>query len=886
MLRRTWRGIRSLFRVSRLEREMERELRFHLERETEENIRRGMTRDEARRAALLAFGGVERVREDCRDVRRLRLIETLWQDLRYGARVLKNNPGFTIVAVFTLALGIGANTAIFSVIYGALLRPLPYQEGDQLVVLRQQAPLAGVNNLAFSVAEIADYRERNKTLAEVVEHHSMNFILYGGAEPDRIQTGVVSANFFDVIGVRPLLGRTFRPDDEKHGAEAVLILSYEYWRRRHGGDPNIIGKVFRMNDRPHTVIGVLPPVPQYPNENDVYMPTSACPTRSSEQFIANRNSRLMSVFGRLKAGVGLVQAQTDLVTIAGHLQQAYPESYPPSRGYRVVLATLKEELTRQARPTFRLLLGTAGLVLLIACFSVANLMLARLMRREREMSLRAALGASRSRLIRQLLTESALLALMGGGVGLLIAAAGLNLLAGFAARFTTRASEISIDSTVLIFTLAVALLTGLVFGLLPALSARTELATALKDGGASSTSGTTRYRLRSVLVIAQVAVSFTLLIGAGLMFRSFIKLQHVDPGFNPEKVLVMRLSSNWSRFTTGQHYRDFYRQVVEKIRTQPGILAAAMSNSYPLNALGSANGPFKRDFFIEGRAPAENEQPPQADFRYVSPDFFATIRMPVVTGRLLTEGDNERAPAVAVINQSLARHRWGNEDPLGKRITLDRKDSWVTIVGIVGDVRQYGLEQDHVDAVYEPVAQAGFANYLLARTAADPRSVVNQIRSAIHQVDPETAIDEATTLEQARSESLASPRLTTILLGLFAVIALLITAAGIAGVMALSVSQRTHELGIRMALGAAPMKALFMVPRQGMMLALIGLGIGLVGALALAKVLASFLFAVEPTDPLTYLGVSLVLALTSAIACFVPARRVTRIDPMIALRSE
>jgi predicted permease len=443
MFRKLGRRVSALFRINRIESEMERELAFHVEHETQENIRRGMSSSEARRKALVDFGGVEQFKEECRDVKRTRVIENLWHDARYGARLLTRNKGFTIIAVMTLALGIGANTAIFSVIYGVLLRPLPFENGDRLTVLRQQAPRAGVSNLGFSVKEIADYREKNSTMTDVVEHHSMNFILYGGPEPERIQTGVVSASFFDVLGVKPILGRTFIESDEKHGAEAVLILSYEYWQRSKGGDASIIGRVFRMNNRPHTVIGVLPPIPQYPNDNDVYMPTSACPTRSSEQFMANRNARMMSAFGRLKPGVSEQQAQADLSVLANQLQQSYPDSYPTNRGYAAEVKMLGDELTRRARPTFLVLLATAGLVLLIACFNVANLTLARLMRRERELALRSALGASRPRLIRQLLTESALLAILGGGLGVMFASAGLSLLVSFAARFTPRATESS-----------------------------------------------------------------------------------------------------------------------------------------------------------------------------------------------------------------------------------------------------------------------------------------------------------------------------------------------------------------------------------------------------------------------------------------------------------
>jgi putative ABC transport system permease protein len=887
MFGRFWQRLLALFRIGKLEREMDREMRFHLECETEKHIRRGMSRQEARYAALKNFGGVERIKEECRDVSRSRWLEDIFQDARYSLRAWLRSPGYTVLAALTLALGIGANTAIFSVIYGVFLRALPYQNGNQLVVLRQQAPLAGVNNLGFSVKEIEDYRSRSQTLDEVAEHHSMSFTLLGGAEPERIQTGVVSANFFDLLGVKPIYGRSFLPEDDRAGAEAVLLLSHKYWVRSQGGDPMIVGKVFRMNDRPHTVIGVLPPIPQYPNENDVYMPTSACPTRSSQRFIENRNARMMSVFGKVKPAATVGQAQTDVAAIATHMQEQYPTNYPASRGHFANAITMREELTYQARPTIFLLLGTAGLVLLLACANVANLTLARVMRREREIALRIALGASQRRIIQQLLTESTLLALIGGIAGVLIAAVSLNLLVTFAARFTPRADEISLNGYVLLFTFVVSVLTGLIFGLMPALSTRPNLNASLKEGGAQTTTGNLRNRLRGLLVVAQVAVSFTLLIGAGLMLRSFDKLQQVSPGFNPEKVLVMRVTANWSKYTTGAQYRSFAMNVLEKAQNQPGVISAAMSNNFPLNPLGIANGgPFNSSFIIEGKSVSDGELAPQADFRVSSADYFKTVRMPIIEGRDFTEGDKEETMPVAIINQALVRHRFGEENPIGRRVSFNDGQSWVTIVGVVADARQYGLQREPADEIYRPIPQTGGGGFLLMRTNVEPESLIRQTRAAIYNYDAETAIDQVQTLEEARSESLASPRLTTLLLSLFAILALVITVAGITGVMALSVTQRTHELGIRLALGATQSNIMLMVMRQGMTQVLIGLAIGAAGAFQLTHMMTSLLYAVEPTDPLTFFGVSVVLAIAAATACFVPARRVTRIDPMLALRSE
>jgi putative ABC transport system permease protein len=886
MFRKLSNYVRAVFHKDKVERDMDQELRFHLEMEVESNIKRGMDPAVARREALLKFGGVEKFKEECRDVRGAPLLESLLQDIRYGTRILFRNPGFTVIAVFTLALGIGANTAIFSVIYGVLMKPLPYRDGNQLVIVQQQAPLARVNNVPFSYKELVDYREQNQTLADVVEHHTMSFTLLGGQEPQRVQTGVVSANFFDVLGVKPLLGRTFVASDEEHGSDAVLVLSYQYWKGSHGGDPAIVGRTFQMNNRPHTVVGVLPPIPQYPNEQDVYMPTVNCPARASEQFKANRNARMMSVFGRLKPGVPVEQAQADLSTLAGNLKNQYPESYPANRGYDASVTALHEELTRRAKPTFLILLGTAGLVLLIACANVANLTLARLMRREREMAIRAAMGAGRARLIRQLLTESTLVSVAGGVLGLALAAGGLQLLVSFAARFTTRASEIEIDGLVLVFTLGISVATGLVFGLMPAFTSDHQLTGALKEGGGRSSAGLRRQRMRNALIVAQVSVSFILLIWAGLMMRSLIKLQQVNPGFDPERVLAMRISPNWSKYNTNEQTRALLIRILDKARSAPGVLSASLGSTFPLNQLGITSGPFNRGFQIEGQPIPEGELAPQADLRTASDDYFETVRQPLVIGRTFDKRDDEKALPVAIINQATARHRWGDDDPIGRRITFDRGQTWLTIVGIVGDVRQYGLDREPADEIYLPLAQAGFGGNLLVRTASDPMSIANLMREAVYQADPDTAVDRVQTLEQVRSDAVASPRLTAILLAMFAGLALVITAAGIAGVMALSVNQRTHELGVRLALGATPAKVLGMVMRQGMSFVLLGLSVGVVGALLLGRLMSSLLFAIEPTDPITFLAVALVLIAVAAAACFVPARRVTSIDPMTALRSE
>ena len=805
------------------------------------------------------------------------------QDATFALRMMRKSPGFTLAAIVTLGLGIGANSAIFSVVNAVLLKPLPYEHGDRLLTLHQQAPRAGMLNQPFSVAEINDYRTQSHTLDGLVEYHNMNFILLGRSEPERVETGVVSWNYFDVFGVKPLFGRAFRPEDEQPGAPAVLMLSYEYWIKSFGGDPTVLNKKFSMNDRPHTVVGILPPVPQYPDENDMYMPTTACPFRSRPAFIANRQSRMMQVFGRMKQGISLSQARADLNGVAANLQQAYPKDYPPEIDYSVATSSLEEQLTRNARPTMLVLLGAAGFVLLIACANVANLNLSRMVRRERELAVRAALGAGRVRMFRQLLTESSLLALIGGGLGLLFSWGTLNLLVGFAARFTSRAREIHLDATVLLFTLLVAVLTSLLSGTAPALAARETVVGGLKEGGAQSTMGRGRHRMRSLLIVAQVAVSFLLLIGAGLMLRSFAKLQHVDPGFQPENVLTMQIGLDFTKYNTNDKQRAFFETFLDKVEAQSGVKSAAASMMIPLNGDMRMTG----DFMIEGQTPVPGQVHPISDFRMVTENYFETLRIPVLAGRAFTRADRPGAPDVAIVNRSAARHYWGAQDPIGKRFSADGGKSWTQIVGVAGDVRQYGLDKAPVDEIYVPLAQNPFLDAVLTiKTAAEPMSIARGIIELLYAVDPNQPAARVRSLEQIRAESVEAPRLTTNLLGLFALLALAIAATGISGVMALAVGQRRHEIGVRMAIGARPAEILRMILGQGMALALIGIALGLFGALWLTRLLQQLLFEVAPTDPLTYAGVAVVLGLAALLACYVPARRAARVDPIIALRTE
>jgi predicted permease len=722
---------RNLFRKQENEQDLDQEVSSYLDLLTEEKIRGGMAPEAARRTARLELGGIEQVKEQVRDVRAGIWLETVLQDVRYGVRVLRKNPGFSLLVVLTLGLGIGANTAIFSVVYGVLLRPLPYTHGGRLVVVHQRAH-GQSPDIPFSYKELVDYREQTQTLDALVEYHSMQFLLLGDDSAERVQTAVVSANFFDVLGVKPLLGRTFLASDESQNADAVLVLSYQYWQSHQGGDPDIVGKVFHMNNRPHTVIGVLPPVPQYPAENDVYMPTSQCPFRSSQAFMANRKARLMTVFGRLKPAVALPTTQADLSTIASRIEIANPDVYPKADGYGVAVSPLQGDLTRRARTTLLVLLGAAGFVLLIACANVANLMLARLLKRERELAVRSALGATRARLVRQLLTETVLLSLAGGVLGLELAYPTLSLLVKFAARFTTRANEVRIDGVVLAFALGVSVLSGLLFGFAPALSSRERVSDALKQGSGQATSSLGRQRLRAGLVVVQIAVSFVLLIGAGLMIRSFEKLLSVDPGFSADRVLTLNLSPNFSRYTQPAQFVALGDNVLRSVRAVGGVESAALASNFPFSPLALTTGPGSVTFDIEGRLASSGDLHPKVDTTGVSPGYFETIRQPLLRGRTFTDHDDASAMKVAIINQSMAFHRFASEDPLGKRISFDSGKTWITIAGVVGDAREYGLERAVGDEVYSPIDQSGFAGSLVVRTSVDPLSIVPLLRKALH----------------------------------------------------------------------------------------------------------------------------------------------------------
>jgi predicted permease len=860
---------------------MDAEIQEHLAQLESRFIHQGMTVYEARYAARRAFGAIDELKEANREQLSFPFLENMRRDFRFALRSLRKNPGFAVVAIITLALGIGANTAIFSVLNGVLLRPLPYQEDSRLILIRQELPLARVQRMNFSVHDIEDYRNQNHSFSSIMEYHEMSFILLGGEEPQRVQTGVVSWNFFDELGVKPVRGRTFRASDEQHDADAVLLLSYNYWLKSFGGDPNIVGKVFEMNDRPHTVIGVLPPVPQFPQENDVYMPTSACPFRSNPDFIADRNARMLGVVGRLKPNVSLENAVADLEIIARRLQAEYPGSYPKSGGYRVATISLKDQLTQNIKPTLWVLLFTAGFVLLIVCASVANLMLARLLQREREMSLRAALGASRLQLLTQVLTESLALAVSGGALGLVVAFSTLNLLIAFAARFTPRAAEITIDGRVLLFTAAVSIFTGLVFGCIPAFTSRRDLAQSLKAASRHSSNSSRHQRLRNALIVIEIAAAFVLLVGAGLTLRSLMKLQQVDLGIKAENTLSARVDLNFTKYGNNETVRNFYANLLEHLRSIPTVTAAAAGSTFPLNGQRPSNIRLRvKDQTMDDSLPL-----PQAEAMTASPGYFQALGIPVRVGRDFKDSDRAGSLPVVIVNDSMARHYWNGKGAIDRQISVDNGANWLTIVGVVADARKT-LDADIEDSFYVPVDQIGSATTILVRTIGNPASIESQVRAAVHAIDPDQPIDSFRTLEQLRSDSISSPRLTVALLSLFAGLALLITATGIGGVIGFFVNQRRNEIGVRMALGAERNTVLWMVFREGMMLAALGVLLGAAVAIALGRLMSGLLFRTPAADPATFAVVALLVSAAAACACLMPAYRAACVDSAIALRNE
>ncbi|MGA9769121.1 MAG: ABC transporter permease [Blastocatellia bacterium] len=811
-------------------------------------------------------------------------METLFQDLRYGVRMLAKNPGVTIVAVIALALGIGANTAIFSVVNAVMLKPLPYKNADGLVMVWEHNRTRDRRQNVVSPANFLDWKEQNNVFEDMAGFYDTRVNLTEMDDPEEIPGQRVTSNMFSLLGTYPMLGRAFEGEDGQEGHADLAILSHGLWQRRFGGNPGVINQTIKLNGRPFTIIGVMPP------DFQLFIKSGSMTGKQAEIWapfslgadFRVRRGRFMSAVARLKAGVTVEQAQAEMTSIAGALEQQYPEF---DKNWGVNLVPLRQQFTGEISTPLFVLFGAVVFVLLIACANVANLLLARAAARQKDMAIRAALGASRTRLVRQLLTESVLLAGMGGALGLLVAVWGVDLLLALAPKDLPPMAGVGINYLVLGFTLLISLLTGLIFGLVPAIEAsRPDLNETLKEGGRSAAAGARSHRVRNFFVVAEIAMALVLLIGSGLMIRSFARLQSVNPGFNPENVLTVRLLLPASKYPEGPQIISFFRQTLARIEAMPGVRSAGAISFLPFTTLGAATG-----FTIEGQPAPAAGQKPTLDVRVCDPNYFQTMGIPLIKGRTFTEKEATELSHVVIISEAMARDYFPNEDPIGKRVRIDMMENPAPceIIGVVGDSKHQGLDIEPRAMSYWPHSELAYsAMTIVARTEGDPLSYRSAVQTAVQGLDKDQPIADVRTMEQWLSDSVSRARFSMLLLSIFAAVALLLAMVGIYGVMSYTVTQRTHEIGIRMALGASSTDVMRMVVRQGMILALIGVGCGLAASLALTRVMAGLLFGVSATDPATFGLIAALLAAVALLACAVPARRATKVDPMIALRYE
>jgi putative ABC transport system permease protein len=806
-------------------------------------------------------------------------MENLRSDIRYALRNLLRRPGFTLIAVVTLALGIGANTAIFSAINALLLKPLPFPELDRVVAIWDKLPSRGVLHNEVTLANYLDWQAQNQSFEQLALFRWWSANLTGVEPPERIQGFLVTANFLDAIGMKPIMGRNFSPEENQPGKDAVAVITHSLWQRRFGGDPNIVNKTITVNSIVRTVVGVMPERFNFPKGAEVYAPLAMTP-----ELMKSRGNHSYYVIGRLKPGVSIASAQADTDNLTARLEQQYPET---NTGWGATVFPIVADTVRMYDTALWVMMGAVGFVLLIACANVANLMLARASGRQKEIALRTALGASRWRIIRQLLTESVLVALIGGALGVLVGFWGIDALRAAnpadAAKFAPGWYQLGIDLPVLAFTLGLSLFSGIVFGLAPAWQAsKPNLNSSLKEGSRQNSGSS--HRLRSSLVVFEVALSLMLLVGAGLLARSFLSLLRTNPGFNPDNVLTMNLVLPVAKYKEQAQRAAFYNDLVQRVKAYPGVESAAAVNYLPLGGSNSSDG-----YLIEGVPEPAAGQENEGRYRVATPDYFRTMGIPLVRGRGFSDQDKAGAPRVAIVNETLARKHWPNEDAVGKRIRFygpPERTGWMEIVGVVEDVR-HELNLPVTPEYYLPYAQDSWsAMVLVARTSVDPASLAAGLRQQVWAVDKDQPVFDVRTMQEVRSMSVALYSFSSVMLAIFAGIALVLASIGIYGVMAFAVTQRTQEIGIRMALGARAVDVLKLVVRHGMKLALLGIAIGLVGSWALTRFMKQLLVGVETTDVLTFSVVSVCLLVAAFIACYLPARRATKVDPLEALRYE
>ena len=811
----------------------------------------------------------------------------LVQDLRYASRLLLKSPGFTTVAVMALALGIGANTALFSVVNAVLIRPLPYPSPDRLVTVWNRYPKMGLLQASLSGPDYADRRNLNRVFERLGVYTDANLNLTGGGNPERIQGVRASADVFRVLGVQPALGRILLPEEDRPGGEAVVILSHGLWQRRFGSDRSLVGRSVTLNGKSHTVVGVMPSGFGFPSpQTEMWVPLALTPAQTDP---SQRGNEYLATVARLKPGATLIQAREDMDRITRRILEASPRAtreYFEGAGWGCAVVPLKEQVVGESRTSLLVLLGAVGFVLLVACANVSNLQLARSATRRTEIAIRTALGAGRWSLVRQLFTESLLLAVLGGTAGLLVAAWGVDLLVRTRPANLPRLEEVSIDSGVLAFTAAISLLAAVLFGLAPAIQlSRANPNEALKEGGRGATGGLRQHRVQRILVTSQVSLALVLLIGAGLLFRSFRSLQRVDPGFDSKNLLTMYVSLPPSKYPDAERMLAFFEELLRRLKTLPGVMGSAATTLVPL-----AEGNWTASFFPEGQEPRTGEALLLASMRLVTPGYFRTMGIPLKRGRDFTERDDSKTPGVVVVDAGAARRLWPGQDPLGKRITFSdsaANATWLTVVGVVGEIKDAALDRESMIHVYGPYTQRPVRSMFIAlRAGTDPAGILPAVRREVHSIDPDQPLFAVRTMESYVDDALAQPRFRSSLISLFAGIALLLAALGVYAVISYSVAQRTHEIGIRMTLGARTPDVVKLVLGQGLPPILVGTFIGLVTALAFSRVLESLLYGVSARDPATFAGVSLLLVWVALTACFLPARRAARVDPMIALRYE
>jgi putative ABC transport system permease protein len=806
-------------------------------------------------------------------------VQTLLQDLRYGARMLMKKPGFTLIAVLTLALGIGANTAIFSVVNAVLLRPLPFPESERLTLVFLKNPETASGRGGYGNADFQALRERNQSFEKIAAVSPGNrYSLTGGGAPEQVIGAAVTAGFFDALGVRPQRGRTFLVGEDKPGSPRTVVVSHSFWEKYLSSNPDAVGQAVTLNNESFTVIGVMAQDFRFTafGPAELWTALQLDPPRARPPYF-------LRVIGRLKPGVSAEQGQAEVNAIANQVQQQYPDSQP--RAAR--LEPFKRAIVGDAQLSLSVLLGAVFFILLIASINVANLLLARATEREREMAVRTALGAGRLRLIRQALTESALLALLGATLGWLLAQWGVGLIVGLSPENLPRFDEISVDGRVLGFTLLMTCFSGLVFGLAPALqSSQLDLNTTLKEGGRSGAEGFRRNRLRKLFIVSEFALALMLLVGAGLMIRSFLRLQRVNPGFTPDRALTAQIVLPRSSYREDARVGAFQRQLLQRVQALPGVQAASVSMSLPPNLLIMRN-----PFAVEGQTPSPGQSLPLAEQLLVSPDYFRTLGIQQLAGRAFTDADDANAPQVVIINEALSRQYFHNQDPVGKRLqTGDYSPAgpWLTIVGVVADVKYSGLNETAQPTLYTAFQQNLWwrSMYLAVKADGDPLGLINSVRNEVWALDRDLPVSQIKTMDQLMSDAVAEPRAYTLLLGIFGAVALLLAALGIYGVMAYAVTQRTHEIGVRLALGAQSGAVLRLVIGAGMKLALLGMAIGLLAAFAMTRLMTKLLFSVSATDPVTFALIALLLMGVALLACYLPARRATKVDPMVALRRQ